>query len=175
MNCPYCNKEMKKGVIDAKSRPIWTTRNKATVFKRKDEVALCNWGATEYSAAYYCEDCNKYFCGNLSYSLLRGYLGKFLAVIHDHSNENNDPWHIEGESNLHRLGYNVINGQMTLEERQNLLVSLLTNKLITYFEVVATIEQNIRIFDGNYRMRAAVEKWRSDLQFINAYMLEKTK
>ena len=59
MNCPYCNTEMKKGVIDAKSRPIWTTRNKATIFKRKDEVALCNFGATEYSAAYYCEECNK--------------------------------------------------------------------------------------------------------------------
>ena len=59
MNCPYCNKEMKKGVIDAKSRPIWTTRNKATIFKRKDEVALCNWDATEYSAAYYCEECRK--------------------------------------------------------------------------------------------------------------------
>ena len=50
---------MKKGVIYAKSRPIWTTRNKATIFKRKDEVALCNWDATEYSAAYYCEECRK--------------------------------------------------------------------------------------------------------------------
>lgn len=59
MTCPYCNKEMKKGVIDAKSRPIWTTRNKATIFKRSDEVALSNWGSTEYSAAYYCEDCGK--------------------------------------------------------------------------------------------------------------------
>lgn len=59
MNCPYCNNEMKKGVIDAKSRPIWTTRNKATIFKRGDEIALSNWGSTEYSAAYYCEKCRK--------------------------------------------------------------------------------------------------------------------
>ena len=59
MNCPYCHKDMKKGVIDAKSRPIWTTRNKATIFKRSDEVALSNWGSTEYAAAYYCEDCGK--------------------------------------------------------------------------------------------------------------------
>lgn len=59
MNCPYCNNEMKKGVIDAKSRPIWTTRNKATIFKRSDEIALSNFSATEYSAAYYCEKCRK--------------------------------------------------------------------------------------------------------------------
>ena len=59
MICPYCNKEMKKGVIDAKSRPIWTTRNKATIFRREDEIALSNWGYTEYMAAYYCEYCKK--------------------------------------------------------------------------------------------------------------------
>ena len=59
MNCPYCNKEMKKGVIEAKSRPIWTTRNKFTIFKRNDEIALSNFSDTEYSAAYYCENCRK--------------------------------------------------------------------------------------------------------------------
>ena len=59
MNCPYCNKEMKKGVVEAKSRPLWTTRNKALIFKRSDEIALRNHDSTEFSAAYYCEDCNK--------------------------------------------------------------------------------------------------------------------
>lgn len=59
MNCPYCNKEMNKGVVTAKSPPIWTIRNKATIFKRKDEKSLCNFVGTEFSAAYYCEDCNK--------------------------------------------------------------------------------------------------------------------
>ncbi|MBR2027761.1 MAG: hypothetical protein IKA10_02070 [Oscillospiraceae bacterium] len=59
MNCPYCNKEMKKGAISAKSPPLWTTRNKATIFKRKDEISLCNFVGTEFSAAYYCDVCNK--------------------------------------------------------------------------------------------------------------------
>lgn len=59
MNCPYCNNEMKKGVIDAKSRPIWTTRNKTTILKRKDEIALNNFMDTDFSAAYYCESCKK--------------------------------------------------------------------------------------------------------------------
>lgn len=59
MNCPYCNSEMKRGIIEAKSQPIWTTRQKISIFKRKDEIALSNFTDTEYSAAYYCESCRK--------------------------------------------------------------------------------------------------------------------
>ena len=56
MNCPYCNKEMERGIIEAKSQPIWTKRQKISIFKRKDEIALSNFMSTEYSAAYYCID-----------------------------------------------------------------------------------------------------------------------
>ena len=59
MNCPYCNKEMEKGIIESKSPPIWTKRQKLTIFKRKDEIVLSNFMSTEYSAAYYCADCKK--------------------------------------------------------------------------------------------------------------------
>ncbi len=59
MICPYCNKEMEKGIIEAKSPPIWTKRQKVTILKRKDEIALSNFMKTEYSAAYYCENCSK--------------------------------------------------------------------------------------------------------------------
>ena len=59
MTCPYCNKEMERGIIEAKSQPIWTKRQKISIFKRKDEIALSNFMSTEYSAAYYCEKCGK--------------------------------------------------------------------------------------------------------------------
>ena len=59
MICPYCNREMERGIIEAKSQPIWTKRQKISIFKRKDEIALSNVMSTEYSAAYYCENCRK--------------------------------------------------------------------------------------------------------------------
>ena len=59
MNCPYCNKETKRGIIDAKSAPIWTKRDKFTIFKRKDEVRLGDFMQLKAPAAYYCEHCGK--------------------------------------------------------------------------------------------------------------------
>lgn len=59
MICPYCSKKMEKGIIEAKSRVVWTTRQKLTVFKRKDEIPLSDLMELEYAAAYYCEYCNK--------------------------------------------------------------------------------------------------------------------
>ena len=59
MVCPYCNSEMEKGIIEAKSTPLWTKRQKLTIFKRRDEIALGNFMSTEYSAAYYCGQCRK--------------------------------------------------------------------------------------------------------------------
>ena len=44
-----------------------------------------------------------------------------------------------------------------------------------FFEIVATLEQNIRTFERNYRMRNAVEKWHNDLKFLSEYMLKAIK
>ena len=59
MHCPYCNCEMKRGIIDAKSAPIWTPRDKFTVFKRRDEIRLGDFLQLNAPAAYYCETCGK--------------------------------------------------------------------------------------------------------------------
>ena len=61
MKCPYCDNEMKRGIIDAKSAPIWSTRDKITVFKRKDEIRLGDFLQMYAPAAYYCEKCRKIF------------------------------------------------------------------------------------------------------------------
>ena len=59
MYCPYCGKEMKKGIIGAKSAPIWSPREKLTIFKRRDEVRLGDIMQFKVPAAYYCETCGK--------------------------------------------------------------------------------------------------------------------
>lgn len=59
MNCPYCNREMKKGFIDAKGTPIWTQSVKMTQIAFKNEVKLNDYMGIWCSVAYYCKDCGK--------------------------------------------------------------------------------------------------------------------
>ncbi|MEE1283169.1 MAG: hypothetical protein UHK60_13110 [Acutalibacteraceae bacterium] len=122
---------------------------------------------------HYCKTCKRYLCGRLSFSLYKEFFGKFVIETHNLILGQDDSWDLYGESKLHRFGYNVINGELTISERRDILVSLLESKKMSFFEITATIEQNIRIFEGNYLMFRAVEKWRSDLGFINNYMLDK--
>ena len=122
---------------------------------------------------HYCETCNRYMIGSLSLSLFRGFCGKFLVSTIGVGTDGSREWTLQGESKLHQLGYNVVAGQLSPAERKSILISIVESKQLTFFEVIATIEQDIRIFENNKRMQNAVEKWRSDLQFINEYMISK--
>ena len=121
---------------------------------------------------HFCVHCRKYLCGRISYSLFKLHFGRVGIITQELSDESNC-WNIHGESMLHQLGYNVVEGKMSSSERQNLLVSILESKQMTFFEIVASIEQNIRIFETNYRMKNAVQKWKEDLLFVNEYMASK--
>lgn len=122
---------------------------------------------------HYCKTCKRYLCGRLSFSLYKDFFGRFIIETCDLLLGRDDSWSLDSESKLHRFGYNVINGRLSSLERRNILISLLESKKMSFFEITATIEQNIRIFEGNYRMFKAIEKWRSDLRFINDYVLDK--
>lgn len=120
---------------------------------------------------HFCSECNRYMIGRLSLSLFKEYCGKFIITTHMLTSEIDNTWGMIQESKLHKLGYNVIEGQWTVAERQNILISLLKEKHITFFEIVSTIELNIRTFSGQYKMQRAVQRWKDDLKFINEYML----
>lgn len=122
---------------------------------------------------HYCEDCNRYLIGSLSLSLFKEFAGEFIAQTYRTKSGFEDIWSFLGESKLHNLGYNVVDGKLSASERKNLLIGILEGKQLSFFEIVATIERNIHVFSSNPRMNKAVEKWRSDLQFINAYALNK--
>lgn len=122
---------------------------------------------------HYCEDCHRYLIGSLSFSLFREYGGEFIAQTYRLIPGADNYLNALGESKLHQLGYNVIDGKLSVSERENMLIAILESRQLTFFEVVATIEQNIRTFDSNPRMQKAVAKWRNDLHFINAYILDK--
>lgn len=147
--------------------------NKHCVVSRKYYAHHVDGKTTVVLPVHYCEDCERYMIGSLSLSLFREYSGKFIAQITEFISDNNNEWGLRSESKLHQLGYNVVDGKLSLAERQNILISVIEGKQLTFFEVVATIEQNIRNFENNYRMQNAVAKWQTDLKFINEYMVHK--
>ena len=124
---------------------------------------------------HYCKTCNRYLCGKVSFALFEEFFGKFIIETHRLLPGVDGRWQLQGESRLHQLGYNVIDGGLTCTERKNILISLLESKQLSFFEIVATLEQNIRTFESNYRMRNAVEKWHNDLKFISDYMMQSIK
>ena len=122
---------------------------------------------------HYCKDCDRYLCGRISYSLFMDYFKGMHLEIRDAIPGGDGNWKFRTESKLHRLGYNVVEGSLKPVERKELLVSIMESKAISYFEIVATIEQNIHTFGTNPRMQNAVEKWRDDLFFLHKYMLHR--
>ena len=57
--------------------------------------------------------------------------------------------------------------------RHDLLISLIESGEISYLEVCATIEQNIKLFENSPKHQMAVIKWMQDLKFIGNYVSEK--
>lgn len=125
--------------------------------------------------AHYCMTCKKYLFGSQSLQYFKDFCGDFIVRTYHLSPVDGHYDFNIGESKLHKLGYNVINGKLSIYERQNKLVSVLESKQLTFFEIVSIIEHNIRTFEGNPRMRNAVAKWKEDLRFINDYVIKKNE
>lgn len=117
----------------------------------------------------------RYMIGSLSLSLVREHCGKFIARTTRLTSDGNSNWDFLGETTLHQLGYNVVDGNLTASERQSLLICLVESNQLSLFEIIATIEQNIRMFANNHRMQNAIIKWRSDLQFLNEYIIKQNE
>lgn len=125
--------------------------------------------------AHYCKTCGRYLFGATSLSFFKESCGQFIVRTDRSYLGPAADWYSCGESELHRLGYNVINGQLSLTERRNILVGILEGRQLSFFEIVATLEQNIRVFGNHNKMQAAVGKWKSDLMYINEYMLQQNQ
>lgn len=65
MNCPYCNKEMEKGLIQSSQEIAWIKGDKRKLFAKaefhENAVALSEFSFWKGSAvvAYHCADCHK--------------------------------------------------------------------------------------------------------------------
>lgn len=145
------------------NHPIISARYIAMVAKTSQLIAL---------PVHYCNFCKKYFIGAKTLAVFEKEFGKLAILKKDISDMKISFGCFDPESKLHSLGYNVINGKLSEAERENLLIYLIDNKMISYVEICATIEQNISIFKNSYRHRLAVEKWITDLEAIGNYILK---
>ena len=127
-----------------------------------------------------CKTCGRLFLGQQT---LEVYEREYGRLDFDFRYDNNwtdgctitDSYDYEhnGESKLHQLGYNVVQDYYTEEQRHKILVNLLENEKITYFEICRDIEHAIRIFTNVTTHQEAVRKWKQDLLFIGDFVERK--
>lgn len=119
-----------------------------------------------------CKTCGRIFVGRETLNVFEEIYGKLLVrKIADRDYGDAYNYMINGESELHQYGYNVVEGMLSENERHHLLVTLLKERKLTQFQIVRDIEKAIQIFDDDYRFVNAVSKWKSDLLFISEYSM----
>ncbi len=118
---------------------------------------------------HYCTCCMKYFVGKTSLSLMEENFGWLLIekrTLTDDTSFNS----FQRESKLHRLGYNVVDGQMSERERRNHLIQIIESGKMNYHDVCASIEQDINLFQKSPRHQLAEKKWKDDLRFLGDWI-----
>ncbi len=141
-------------------------------YRDKHPVEMRIFGADLYETGeilqipvHYCTCCKKYFVGKTSFALLQDNFGWLLiekrTLTDDTSFDS-----FQQESELHRLGYNVIDGQMSERERRNHLIQIIESGKMNYHDVCASIEQDIKLFQYSPRHQLAEKKWEDDLRFL---------
>lgn len=118
-----------------------------------------------------CKDCHKAFIGEQTYLVFTKEYGNLsIQPKKDSSIEGAAYCCWNQESALHRMGYNVRDGEMSDSDRQALLKYLLESKKISYLEATNTIENAIRQFSERPEYDLAIKKWTSDLVFLGNYI-----
>lgn len=125
---------------------------------------------------HHCETCNRTFIGEETLKFYENRFGKLaVCVTHDTSANSTGAYgELNSESLLHKLGYNVVEGELSQTERRKFLIYLIEGKKISFFQACRDIENAIKIFEYRPTYRRAVQRWREDLAFINEYMENKT-
>lgn len=170
----YCDTSINRsGLIVYKSlNSIYCRINQHTIDKTERLIPLI--GSSHKAVLvpiHKCKTCGREFIGLETY---KAFTGEYGHLVFERLYEENDRGSgrfskYAAESKLHKLGYSVIDGELSENERHRLLVQLLENKWMTYFEMCKDIENAISIFDGRDAYLLAIKKWRDDLKYIGEY------
>lgn len=115
---------------------------------------------------HYCNNCKKYFIGEITLSLFEKKFGNFLLKRARIDSRN--ALNLDKESILFQFGYNVSDGRSEVE-RQKLLALLLESGCLSYIEIVKCLEFNIKM---HVQHPEAVIKWKRDLKYISDYIMQ---
>lgn len=126
-----------------------------------------------YIPAGYCPNCDRYIIMESTYYALKD-KGIILCRISDEKSYlnlgNDSAFSSEGmaqKSILKQCGYSVAeNSYLTSDGRKKLLCMIIDNGILCSSEVISYLDWFIRMRDGQYNLRNAIEKWQSDLNFI---------
>lgn len=125
----------------------------------------------------YCHNCNKYIMLTSAYQALKG---KPVCWVKDlrtdkvyNDPNTNFPLNLQ-EHIIHKYGYNVQSGNgLSSLDRQQILVNLINNKVLSKNEIISHLEYCIKMASGRDNMTAAISKWKQDLEFLCRFKVNK--
>lgn len=152
---------------------ISCNQNNHTVVPTKYFADLLDGTGRVALPVHHCETCGKYFIGRKTLDIYQKIYGRFyIRTKIEKYGCSKSPFgtDLNFESELHSMGYNVVQGKLSTKERRDILLYLLNNKKLSYFQICRNIEMCINIFNNSPMHAAAVSKWESDLLFIGEYV-----
>lgn len=120
----------------------------------------------------HCQECQRYTMLSSDYKNLNG---KPVCVVKDLSGKTisnpSDEFLFESSEHImHKYGYNVRFGNgLSAFDRQQILVKLIRNKILTRSQICEHLEYCIRRNGSRSNMENAIDKWKADLKFVLNY------
>lgn len=136
-------------------------------------TALFYYAGCSYPAqmtVYYSEADGEYYIDEITYQQFRNRYGLPYVSLESAPGEHfTNPAFLADTSPLFLYGYNVREGEISLQERRNILARLMDYKLMEKIKIHNYLCSFINRNETNPGMENAVEKWKEDLSFVDEY------
>lgn len=136
-------------------------------------TALFYYAGGSYPAqmtVYYSETDGKYYIDEITYQNFRRRYGLPYVSLESVPGEHYaNPAFLADMSPLFLYGYNVREGETSLQERRSILARLMDYKLMEKIKIHNYLCSFINRNETNPGMENAVEKWKEDLAFVDEY------
>ncbi len=121
---------------------------------------------------FYCEQCDKYW---INYEAIEELIKKQFYPNFKYRVVNESWEGLKPASELMLYGYNVKEGDLSKERRQNLLKYLIDNNLMSKQKIIRNIETKVE-FNGKKRGNEnAKRRWQEDIKYVSEYTSDNEK
>ena len=136
-------------------------------------TALFYYAGCSYPAqmtVYYSETDGKYYIDEITYQQFRRRYGLPYVSLESVPGEHfTNPAFLADMSPLFLYGYNVREGELSLQERRSILARLMDYNLMEKITIHNYLCSFINRNETNPGMENAVQKWKEDLSFVDEY------